>query len=420
MIDCVKIIADRISADIPVALYTVGGDTFSVTRALKHRFGLKPVAVCDRDTAKQGRAYRGLDGVPVMSFEEANSRFPGAEYFISSMDYRFDIMGELVCGNKIQANRILNWEPIEKRKSCVFFEKSIFVKANGNLIFCCVPDSPTVKFNTDTNQYANDFLKLRNELIQSCVSGKLLPPCKNCGYLIERWYPDKPASWWINWFASGICNFKCAYCSSTHTAQETKDLPLEEVIHAFKEIGMLSDFYSIILSTSGEPTLNPNRKEFYDSFDGYGCVVNTNGSVFDEDLFDLMQVKFVRLIVSLDAGTRETYFKIKGVDCIENVHRNLKRYSEALVGLVVPKYIVTPSVNDSDTDADGFVALCDALDVPYAIIAYDQNGTRPIPQNSAYIMRKIKKDLESLNILCVPYTPYETYEYVAALNAVLS
>jgi len=422
MIDYVKIIADKIKAGIPVAFYTVGGDTFSVMRALKHRFGVKPVAVCDRDVAKQGRAYRGLDGVPVMSFEETDSRFPNAEYFISSMDYRFNIMGELVSGNKIQADRILNWEPLEKRKSCIFFEKSIFVKSNGDLIFCCVPGSPTVKFNTDTVQCANDFLKLRNELIQFCTSGKLSSPCKTCGYLIEGWYPHKPSSWWINWFAFGTCNFKCAYCASSALApQDIKDpLMFKETINAFKETGMLSDFYSIILSTSGEPTLNPNKKDFFDSFDGHGLVVNTNGSIFDQELFDLMQEKFVRLIVSLDAGTRETYSKIKGVDCLEKVHKNLKRYSESAVGLVVPKYIVMPGVNDNDADADGFVASCDDLDVQYAIIAYDQNGIVPIPQNSAHTMRKIKSALESLNILCVPYTPYETYEYVAALNGILS
>ena len=419
MVDYVKIIADKINTGIPVALYTVGGDTFSVIRALKHRYGVKPVAVCDRDTAKQGRKYSGLDGIPVMSYDDTNAYYPNAGFFISSMDYRYDIMGELVHGNRLPPERIINWEPVEKRESCIFFEKSIFVKDNGDLIFCCAPNSPCMEYISDSKTYANRFKQYRDTLIKSCISRSKLPEtCISCGYLCEGWYPIKPKAWWLNWFTRGVCNYKCSYCiSPTHTLKDLQNLPtFKNTLLAFLESDMLSDFYSVILSTSGEPTLHPDRKEFFESSNGYALVVNTNGSVFDEDLFALMQDSIVRLIISLDAGSPEKYSEVKGTDSFDKVLSNMRLYMQAKTGYVVPKYIVTPYINDCEAEVDRFAAICIELNVPYVIAAYDQNGQQPIPECSVSAIARLKQKLEKNDILCVPYTPYETFEYVAALK----
>jgi hypothetical protein len=60
--------------------------------------------------------------------------------------------------------------------------------------------------------------------------------------------------------------------------------------------------------------------------------------------------------VSLDAGTRETFAKIKGLDLFDKVCDNLVRYSSK--GPVRLKYIILPGLNDNEADIDGFVALC--------------------------------------------------------------
>jgi hypothetical protein len=337
---------------VPVVLYTVGGDTFSVLRQLKHRYGILPTAICDGDTAKQGRTYKGLFGMSVLSPGEAIRKYPNGLFFISSMDHRFQIMGELVSSGKLLSERIINYEPIVKRKSCLFFEMYVCIHALGKLSLCWRPSSPSVEWGGigDYSAFTRDFMRLRERVISDCANNKLHTACENCYQVSEDWYPAKPSSWWVNYFGQGICNFKCAYCvSPTHTASDLEGVPeFRKTIAALRETGMLSDFYSIILSTSGEPTLHPNRKDFFGDFDGYGFVVNTNGSVFDEDLFALMQDKMVRLIVSLDSGTRETFKKIKGVDLFEKVCENLKRYKTAAVGFVMPKYIVIPGINDNE------------------------------------------------------------------------
>ena len=423
MVDYVKIIADKINTGIPVALYTVGGDTFSVVRALKRRYGVKPVAVCDRDTAKQGRAYRGLDEIPVMSFEDTNSSYPNAEYFISSMDYRYDIMGELVHGGDLPPERIINWEPVEKRISCKFWEKLVCAKHDGTLSYCWEVGSPQIPIIDGIDSAVSEVISLRDDLISGAKGLNEL--CDKCGYVTPSWYPISKKSWWINYFGQGKCNYKCKYCSSpvhetVNTDAGDDSPPLKDVIDALSKAGMLSDFYSIILSTSGEPSLHPQRKSFYDAFDGYSLVVNTNGSVYDEDLFSLMQTKMVRLIVSIDAGHRETFKTIKGVDCIYKVIENMCKYQQSAIGMVVPKYVVTPGINDDETNIDAFCEICRELNVPYAIAAYDMFSARPIPDRSTDMLMRLESNLENMGILCAPYTECYTHEYCTTLGEVFS
>jgi len=420
-VNYIDVIAEHILAGTPVVLYTMSSDTLSVIRALKARHGVLPAAVCDNDAAKQGQTYRGLFGLSVLSPDDAIRLYPNGQFFISSMDYRFQIMGELVSTNKLAPTQIINYEPIIKRKSCIFFEKLVCVDEHGKATFCWVADSPAVNFNADYSLQAVEFQRLRDKLIAGCGNDALPNICDSCSYICEDWYPVNPKSWWLNFAGYNVCNFKCAYCQQQNYIQDNNaDAPeFDKIVRAFREAGTLAEFYSAVLSTYGEPTLHPKRVDYFSCFDGYVLIVNSNGSVFDADLFALMQNKQVKLIVSLDAGTRATYAGIKGVDCLDKVKDNLTRYSKSAIGLVIPKYIVVPGINDNEADADAFVELCDELCVSCAIIAYDQRGVMPIPENASQIMRRVMRGLESRNMLCVNYTSAETFEYVAALKNAL-
>ena len=419
MTDYIGIIAGHLSAGTPVILYTLGGDTFSVIRSLMHRYGLFPTAVCDRDGTKQGREYRGLAGVPVLSPDEAIRRYPNAQFFIASMYYRFEIMGELVDAGKVSSERIINWEPVEKRLSCKFWERDICVHSTRTLSFCWVEHSPRITFGGSINEAADRFSTMRSRLISGQEQKGV---CSKCAYLGEGWWPTSRQAWQINYFGEGVCNFKCAYCTSpVHSAKLLNpSFPgLDDSIAVFRKSNMLSEFYSVVLSTSGEPALNPKRKQAYEAFQGYALLYNTNGSIFDEDLFQMMAQKMVRIIVSLDAGVRKTFAEVKGVDCFDKVKENLRRYSQSPVGIVVPKYIVVPGVNDDEANIEGFASLCVDLGVCYAIVAYDQNGVQPITEKTKRMIVRLKQDLENAHILCVPYAQYEAPGYTANLLSVL-
>ena len=70
-----------------------------------------------------------------------------------------------------------------------------------------------------------------------------------------------------------------------------------------------------------------------------------------------MQNEIARLIVSINAGLGETYNAINGVVCFEKVIENLRKYQEAAVGMVVPKCVIIPEVNDDEMNIDSFCAI---------------------------------------------------------------
>ena len=418
MIDYIERIANKLTHDVDVIFYTVGSCTMGCVRELEHRFGLRPSAVCDGDIEKQGRTFKGLCGISVISPDEAISRFPNAEWFIPSLDYRFQIMGDLTEERGVSPERIINYTPVSKVRSCLFLQKALIYDANGIMRFCWRKPCPQIEADDCLDTEA--LLTLRNNLIGLMRTNKPLDntACSNCPQIYEAYYPKEPMSWSVNFFGASVCNYNCIYCSVSHnaTGSNTGKHTLGEVIDAFKNGGLLSREYSVILSTAGEPLIHPRRKDFYDAFDGFELVVNTNGSIYDEVLFELMEKKRVLLLVSIDAGTRETYAQVKGVDTYEKVKENLKKYSRAPIGMVALKYLFVPGMNDDPINVDGFVDFFVKTNATFAVISIDYHSVNKISEHTRDMISRLKSALSERDILCVPYTAWETAEYVDTMR----
>jgi len=359
--------------------------------------------------------FRGLEGLAAISPDEAIAKYPGAYWFISSLDYRYEIIGYLTEERGIQPEKIINYVPVHKIRSCILLQEALIYDRTGELHFCWRNPSPRINPSEHIN--AKALRDLRDGLIESISKGRTSehPACDNCSQISERYYPVTPASWSINYFCNGgICNFKCSYCTLANAPAVESDKgkhSLAEMISACKHEGLLFEDYKVVLSTAGEPTLHPNRKDFYNSFDGLELSVNTNGSVFDKDLFDTMNKTRVLLECSVDAGTRETFLRIKGVDCFEKVIKNLTEYAKATMGIVALKYIFIPGVNDTEADIKGFISLCKESNAMFVIIAIDYFSVDIISEQTCKMILKLKNTLYEESILCVPYTTYETAEY---------
>ena len=78
-----------------------------------------------------------------------------------------------------------------------------------------------------------------------------------------------------------------------------------------------------------------------------------------------MTESLVRINVSLDAGTAETFAKIKQVDCFDKVVTNLRLYSRDGGGIDL-KYILMDGINLGKQDLDGFLDI--AKEVSAAVI----------------------------------------------------
>lgn len=422
MTDYVSYISTLLNQGIPVIFYTVGSGTFGYIRELKNRFGKKPTAVCDGDTRKQGKTFRGLDGIQVISPQEAMEHFSNCYFFICSLDYRYQIIGYLTESCGIASERIINYVPVKKVRSCSFLQKALIYDQTGDLRFCWRNPSP--KVSASENVDATALLTLRNTLLQELEDPQTQAQtlCDGCPQICEEYYPESPLSWSLNYFCYSRCNYKCSYC--TLRDREDGDFhngeqPLGTLIEIFKDVGLMGPDYSVILSTAGEPSIHPKRKEFYDAFDGAELVVNTNGFVFDTDLYAAMQTKKVLLVCSVDAGTAETYAKIKAVDGLAQVQKNLTHYAQSTTGIVALKYIFVPGTNDTPADIDGFVDLCINTGALFVIVSIDYFSMGNVSQKTRDMIHRLSQELSRHHILCVPYTAWETAEYNSMMRELL-
>lgn len=422
MKDYICEMAEKLRNNEAVIFYTVGSVTFEQIKEMKHRYGILPTAVCDGDKRKQGKTYKGLEGLFVISPEDAMKKYPDGNFFVTSLDYKYEIFGYLVekCG--ISTDRIINYVPVKKVKSCFFLQKALIYDRTGELCFCWRNPAPRVpeKEKIEVGQLK----KLRNALIESIQKGE--PPaheaCVDCPQIMEAYYPIEPRAWSLNYFCQSVCNYKCSYCTVAHSPKLEHDMgrhTLGELISEFVKEDLLSEEYNVILSTAGEPALHPKRKEFYESFQGTELVYNTNASLYDQDLADMMQKKNVLVISSVDAGTSETYAKIKGVAAFDKIKKNLSAYSKMPQGIVALKYIFLPGVNDTIENVDGFVQLCVDVGATFAIIALDVYGLDKITEQTKKMVHRMRKSLADKDILCVPYTAWETVEYKSVITKLM-
>lgn len=414
MTDYMARVAELLKNGETVIFYTVGSDTFLCVKECKARFGLLPTAICDRDPWKQGRAWRGLEGVPVLSPDEAIERFPEAYWLIPSRDYRFQIIGYLTQERNITPDHIINYVPVRKVRTCEHLQRQLVYDRTGELRFCWREPSPKVPASKEVN--AAGWRTMRDRLLEQ-IEEDCVPagsPCAGCLQIKEGYFPVQPRAWLVNYFCNSVCNYHCSYCTLRH-ATKVEDTAgrhtLRDVVEAARREDVLDDYHGIAFSTAGEPTLYPGRRDAYQAFDGAQFLINTNGFLYDPDLFELMSRKKVLLIDSIDAGTRETYRKIKGVDGFEKVRQNLRCYAQAPVGIVAAKYIFLPGVNDTEEEIDGFVDFCADVGATFVMIAVDYYSTEKITEHTRKMAQRMAEGLRNQKILCVPYMTNETEEY---------
>jgi wyosine [tRNA(Phe)-imidazoG37] synthetase (radical SAM superfamily) len=115
----------------------------------------------------------------------------------------------------------------------------------------------------------------------------------------------------------------------------------------------------LVTLSLGEHTIAKNHEEILRHLGKYPLIIFSNAYVWSEPTAEALAGGNAWLRVSVDAGTRETFAKIKGVDGFDRVCDNLEKYAKH--GTLVLKYIVFPELNDDDANMHGFTKLVDRL-----------------------------------------------------------
>lgn len=194
--------------------------------------------------------------------------------------------------------------------------------------------------------------------------GKTYEKCRGC-VLLEKgeWSQDDYIgalllTHWIH------CNCACVYCPAVRDEELIKNNKHYNVVPALKDLMsknlLKKDAYVSI--AGGEATIYPEFEELLHSLLDYGMnniCISTSGIKYSEAIEKGISTGGVAILVSLDAGTKETHKKLKLTDTFDNVIENLRAYSNVKQYdyQVSTKYIIVPEINDTKEEITSWLEI---------------------------------------------------------------
>jgi molybdenum cofactor biosynthesis enzyme MoaA len=203
-----------------------------------------------------------------------------------------------------------------------------------------------------------------------------------------------------------FCNMRCGYCLYTQMdnfkpAAYGNDR-IVEFIEQFRKRGKINPG-TWIEYNGGEPTLLPGFEELLEYLlvnnIGQVCLFS-NAIAFKQAVYDGLAANRMYLTVSIDAGTPETFAKVRGVpgSVLNRVAENLRRYQSSGTRNLWPKYIITAD-NKTDADLSGFVEMMRELRPSTVYVCPEfPYGDQEIPRSSVEFGAKLLRALREAGL----------------------
>jgi len=398
-------------SETPVVFFGAGPHALMFFEGLARQYS--PVAFGDNDTKKQGTCFLGL---PVLSLGEIEVRYPGCRFLVTVNDLTKPFVVTSLIDAGVAPSRIINYVEYKRYRSCIYLETQLRYN-KSQMQFCCSDFgkniSPCIAKGTFTHEeHLNAFFDMRDRTIDELNelnrldSNVVAPnPCVDCHNIRNIFWQHDRRIRHINLNFCSVCNFKCSYCTVIHDKRDknndTFNDSVEDVLSLLRLLKhkKIINVDTVIHIAAGEIAVHPTRekiKEMLTELLDYTCFIYTNGSVYNETIGKVLSNRKSKIIVSIDAGTRETFAKIKGVDLYDKVCENLSKYSAD--GTVQLKYIVLPNINDNEADMLGFVDLCSRLNIRAVDISRDSNTLNPFADDTINLIVAMMLELQKQGI----------------------
>ena len=280
-------------------------------------------------------------------------------------------------------------------KSCNLIQHGLCFY-NEMLVSCCFSPNdqinggfpPIICKNYHGELIDSDFLfKKIKEYNDVFKNGSCPKECLNCFKIEEKeWNEDHYInSITITHFSA--CNADCIYCSNNLEKNErtNNSYDILPVLNNLKEQNIIRQGVELHIG-GGEFTIYKECDDLIDKFalSGFAKVfVPTNAICYSDKLHKALVKNTAAIVVSLDAGSRKTYKKIKNVDAFDIVVNNLRKYSSDLTEpeAISLKYIIIPTINDNYTEFSKFLSFAKKLNIKKVIIDVDARYSRLLNYN---------------------------------------
>jgi len=348
-----------------------------------------------------------LEKYSVVSMDEALKKYPDANVWVTYADRVNAIKAGKRLLKKVHPSKIHFLEAnLEYRIGCGRLGRS-FQYNNRNISMCTIGNRrrPFVAASGSISQVIAKWKEFSTKLIDANQLGSP-NRCFGCPLLKWSFWPKVVKCTNLRFLqdhAKDACNLKCIYCNAANDGRWVKLKTVDratthDVIKEFYEMPEYVEMgkeFSITFA-NGELLVNIYFKEIMEILlkTEWTIELISNLSVYREELSELLRTGRVKhVITSIDAGTRETFKKIKRNDRFDKVVENLHRYPFDKTKLYL-KYIFLEGINDNKQDVDGYYAIAKEVGATIQLSADNHTNKAPFTQNEQMrkmVLRLIRK-----------------------------
>ena len=203
----------------------------------------------------------------------------------------------------------------------------------------------TSKLKNEPTLLIEDIQKAKESLVKE-INRANSPECNQCPFLQFRDWPG-PLSEGIKYLSleyHSVCNMRCRYCSDTYYGGKTPAYHIQSIVENAIKNNTL-EHCDYIVWGGGEPSLDKRFPVLLKNIaQATGAVkqrIITNATHFVPLLGDLLRQDKAYIVTSIDAGTEQTFYKIRQSRQMQTVLSNLQRYALAAPHNVIIKYILS-------------------------------------------------------------------------------
>ena len=360
----------------------------------------EPVLFSVKDENLTNFKNKFLGKYQIVSIDEALAMYPDADVWVTYPERAIAIRTGKKLLEKVHPSKIHFLEAnLEYRIGCDRLGRS-FQYNNQNISMCTIGNrrKPFVEASGSISQVIAKWQEFSTKLI---YANQLESPnkCFGCPLLRRDFWPKKVTCTNLRFLqdhAKDACNFKCIYCNAANDNRWVRlkkvDRPTTyDIIKQFYEMPEYVEMgkeFSVTFA-NGELLVNIYFKEIMEILlkTEWRIELLSNLSVYREEFAELLQTGRVKHVISsIDAGTRETFKKIKRNDRFDKVVENLHRYPFEKTMLQL-KYIFLEGINDNEQDIDGYYKIVKETGAVIQLSADNHTNKKPFTQNDQ--MRKM-------------------------------
>ena len=310
--------------------------------------------------------------------------------------------------------------------------------------FCCenLENIPKVAFSASPVEMLRNFVGQRGLAIaesKKCgdrsAERRFTSGCQKCGYFQNRSWASDGLIHYVNLsMYPSPCQCRCIYCGIPQQDQNARSEAAKAAYETLFDMLEIAENCGIIAPDAawqiscGEIAIHPYKDRIMRLVRAKNAVFYTNCIKFDEDIAgNLHNNPNSSINLSIDAGTAQTWRRVKGLDNFEQITSNLARYyaESAKPGQITLKYIVLPDVNDIYEDYVSLVEIMKVLEVPSLLLSRDTRVKYTISQEecttltgeAAYLLAICGKNGISCSLS--NYTPEESRQIVEMAKEIL-